>query len=224
MLIAGHRHGGWCRRKFHCGIRHPSVPYRSVPVPDWVTSFRHPDLLRHRHFCSFRYRTGRMPGSAAFRYLKHSMKVERDTSYTSIHGCCCGYNWKLQVNAGMPGKKLVRHRQFLTLANCLIPAMAFRHQGQSGTAGPAMLMLIYEFLLEPEIPLQKAVLWIRIRIRDPDPYWIRIQSDHWIRIRIRNLNTDPDPDPGWQKWPTKVEKIHVLKCWMASFVSWRFLL
>jgi hypothetical protein len=34
---------------------------------------------------------------------------------------------------------------------------------------------------------------------DPDPYWIRIQSDHWIRIRIRNLNTDPDPDPGGQK-------------------------
>ena len=32
---------------------------------------------------------------------------------------------------------------------------------------------------------------------DPDPYWIRIQSDHWIRIRIRNLNTDPDP--GGQK-------------------------
>ena len=32
---------------------------------------------------------------------------------------------------------------------------------------------------------------------DPDPYWIRIQSDHWIRIR--NLNTDPDPDPGGQK-------------------------
>jgi hypothetical protein len=42
-----------------------------------------------------------------------------------------------------------------------------------------------------------SVLWIRIR--DPDPYWIRIQSDHWIRIRIRNLNTDPDPDLGGQK-------------------------
>ncbi len=59
---------------------------------------------------------------------------------------------------------------------------------------------------------------------DPDPYWIRIQSDHWIRIRIRNLNTEPDPDPGGQKLPTKVEKIHVFKCWMASFVSWRLLL
>ena len=64
--------------------------------------------------------------------------------------------------------------------------------------------------------------------------WIRIGSGSvsgsvlasirilWIRIRIRNLNTDPDP--GGQKWPTKVEKIHVLKCWMASFVSWRLLL
>ena len=43
--------------------------------------------------------------------------------------------------------------------------------------------------------LCRAVLWIRIQ--DPDPYWIRLQSDHWIRIRICNLNTDPDP--GGQK-------------------------
>ncbi len=31
-----------------------------------------------------------------------------------------------------------------------------------------------------------------------------------------------DPDPGGQKCPTKVEtnlKVHVLKCWMASFES-----
>jgi hypothetical protein len=54
----------------------------------------------------------------------------------------------------------------------------------------------------------------RVSDPDPDPYW----------IRIRNLNTDPDPDPGGQKLPKKVEKIHVLKCWMASFVSWRLLL
>ncbi len=39
----------------------------------------------------------------------------------------------------------------------------------------------------------------RVSDPDPDPYWIRIQSDHWIRIGIRNLNTDPDPDPGGQK-------------------------
>ncbi len=36
---------------------------------------------------------------------------------------------------------------------------------------------------------------LQIRVPDPDPDWIRIQSDHWIRIR--NLNTDPDP--GGQK-------------------------
>jgi hypothetical protein len=35
------------------------------------------------------------------------------------------------------------------------------------------------------------------RVSDPDPDWIRIQSDHWIRIRIHNMNTDPDP--GGQK-------------------------
>jgi hypothetical protein len=38
-----------------------------------------------------------------------------------------------------------------------------------------------------------------LSVVDPDPYWTRIQSDHWIRIWIRNLNTDPDPDPGGQK-------------------------
>jgi hypothetical protein len=39
-------------------------------------------------------------------------------------------------------------------------------------------------------------------------------------------SVDPDPDPGGQKWPTKVEIFHVyvLKCWMASFESWRLLL
>ncbi len=41
---------------------------------------------------------------------------------------------------------------------------------------------------------------------------------------IGPVDPDPDPDPGGQKWPTKVEKIHVLKCWMASFVSCRLLL
>ncbi len=35
----------------------------------------------------------------------------------------------------------------------------------------------------------------KCRVVDPDPYWIRIQSGLWIRIRIRN----PDPDPGGQK-------------------------
>jgi hypothetical protein len=49
------------------------------------------------------------------------------------------------------------------------------------------------------LQVQGPVLWIRIR--DPDPYWIRIQSGLWIRIRIRN--PDPDPDPGGQKMTHK---------------------
>ncbi len=65
------------------------------------------------------------------------------------------------------------------------------------------------------------------RVSDPDPDWIRIQSGHWIRIRIRN----PDPALGGQKWPTKGEKIHVLKfevldglfCELqASSVTWTY--
>jgi hypothetical protein len=57
-------------------------------------------------------------------------------------------------------------------------------------AAPAHVAATHELIPRAQDP----VLWIRIR-----PYWIRIQSDHWIRIRIRNLNTDPDPDPGGQK-------------------------
>jgi hypothetical protein len=41
----------------------------------------------------------------------------------------------------------------------------------------------------------KKIEKIFASVSDPDPDWIRIQSDHWIRIR--NLNTDPDP--GGQK-------------------------
>jgi len=43
------------------------------------------------------------------------------------------------------------------------------------------------------------------RVADSDPNWIKAQSCQWIRIRIRN--PDPYPDPGGQKWPIKVEKI-----------------
>jgi hypothetical protein len=35
----------------------------------------------------------------------------------------------------------------------------------------------------------------KIRVSDPDPDWIRIQSGQWIRIRFWN----PDLDPGGQK-------------------------
>ncbi len=44
-----------------------------------------------------------------------------------------------------------------------------------------------------------------MQVVDPDPYWIRIQLEAWIRIRIRIRNTDQDPDPGGQKWPKKVD-------------------
>ena len=75
---------------------------------------------------------------------------------------------------------------------------------------------------EVEVTHFYGTLFFRVVDPDPDPYGIRIQLEAWIRIRIRN--TDPDPDPGGQKCPIKVEKIHVLKCWMASLVSWRLLL
>jgi hypothetical protein len=45
-----------------------------------------------------------------------------------------------------------------------------------------------------DIPVPKAMIKnmsIMSRVADPDPNWIRIQSDQWIRIRIRNPNPDP---------------------------------
>ncbi len=51
----------------------------------------------------------------------------------------------------------------------------------------------------PPIPSLPPCLCLLIRVADPDPDWIRIQSGQWIRIRIRN------PYPGGQKLPTKVE-------------------
>jgi hypothetical protein len=72
-------------------------------------------------------------------------------------------------------------------------------------------------------------------------FWTEIDTDVTKRFHVRGKkqgcrsgldpdligSVDPDPDPGGQKWPTKVEKkfkkLHVLKCWMASFESWRLL-
>jgi hypothetical protein len=63
------------------------------------------------------------------------------------------------------------------------------------------------FILNPDFCILASV-------SDPDPYWI----GQWIRIRISIRN--PDPDPEGLKGPTRVAKInkfHVLKCWMFSF-------
>ncbi len=48
------------------------------------------------------------------------------------------------------------------------------------------------------------------RVADPDPDWIRIQSGQWIRIQ------EGKNDPQKLK---KFVKVHVLKCWTASFES-----
>jgi hypothetical protein len=103
----------------------------------------------------------------------------------------------------------------------------FPHQGGGG------YFPIYRPLVERCAGVYGVGNILKTSVADPDPGlgaflpldpgsgigFFRIQSDHWIRIR--NLNTDPDP--GGQKWHLK-KKNHVLKCWMASFVSWRLLL
>ncbi len=58
-----------------------------------------------------------------------------------------------------------------------------------------------------------------IKVSDPDPYWIRIQSGQWIRIRIRNLYPDPGEKNDPQKYIKKIKKFYVLKCWMFTFES-----
>jgi hypothetical protein len=106
MSIAGHRNSGILYLSpvsEHSG----TGLGRLIPVPDWVALFRYrtgspysgtglgrlipvPDWFRHRHFCSFRYRTDWMSDSPTFRHLKrkgyslhiHTASVgssERDT-------------------------------------------------------------------------------------------------------------------------------------------------
>jgi hypothetical protein len=56
----------------------------------------------------------------------------------------------------------------------------------------------------------------RVAGRVADPDWNRIQSGQWIRIRIRIQIQESKNDP--QKLNIFF-KVHVLKCWMASFES-----
>jgi hypothetical protein len=51
-------------------------------------------------------------------------------------------------------------------------------------------------------------------VSDPDLDWIRIQSGQWIRIRILIQEGKKT-----HKKVEKIEKFHVLKCWMFSFVG-----
>jgi hypothetical protein len=127
-IIAGHRHRGRCRRHRHSGIlclrplpEHSRIGLGTlIPVPDW---------FRHRHFCSFRYRTDWMPDSPTFRHLKkgytlhvytaggrkgHTLNVHRQLLMVLF---LLNDNEKSYVNAGMSecrnaGEKLVRHRHF----------------------------------------------------------------------------------------------------------------
>ncbi len=71
-IIAGHRHRV---RSYGIGISTSSISfryrYRSIPVLDW---------LRHRHFCSFRCRTDKMPDSSTFRHLRKGYTLHIHTA------------------------------------------------------------------------------------------------------------------------------------------------
>jgi hypothetical protein len=61
---------------------------------------------------------------------------------------------------------------------------------------------------------------LKIRVADPDLDWIRIQSVPWIRIR--DLESGSGSGSRRAKITHKSRKflkVHVLKCWMASFES-----
>jgi len=88
---------------------------------------------------------------------------------------------------------------------------------------------------EPEPEGLEGKPWSRILyvIKDPHGEYQGFGSGSGSVLDPYSIGpVDPDPDPYSEsgsgsrraKWPTKVEKIHVLKCWMASFVSWRLLL
>jgi hypothetical protein len=61
-------------------------------------------------------------------------------------------------------------------------------------------------------PFGKFRYWTLIQlssVSDPERDWVRIQSSQWIRIRIQE-------GKNYQKKMKKIEKFHVLKCWMLS--------
>jgi hypothetical protein len=62
-----------------------SVRYRSIPVPKHSGTglgplIPVPDWFRHRHFCSFWYRTDWMPDSPKFRHLKKRYRLHVHTA------------------------------------------------------------------------------------------------------------------------------------------------
>jgi hypothetical protein len=53
---------------------------------------------------------------------------------------------KSYINAGMPGK-VSPAPAFLPVVNCLSPESAFRHQGQSKTAGHGLVVNVSDSLI-----------------------------------------------------------------------------
>jgi hypothetical protein len=110
-----------------------------MPVLDW---------FRHRHFCSFRYRTDWMPDSPAFKkgvhiarpyclcwwwYSKrnaHAVHVQTAGSKVMVLFLLYDIE-KSYVNAGMSEcrRKVSPASAFLPVVSCLRPASVFRHQG-----------------------------------------------------------------------------------------------
>jgi hypothetical protein len=93
-----------------------------------------------------------------------------------------------------------------------------------GAADEVRVLLVHRLQLHPHLEpvhLGRGRLLLEapairdgatIRVADPDPNSIRIQSGQWIRIRIQEGKNAP-------KKEKKIKKFHVSKCWMFSFES-----
>jgi hypothetical protein len=134
---------------------------------------------------------------------------------TDIPCCCFGVPLLLASMLLWLTLLLLVYRTFQNVA-CTLAVPPF-----TGALAIAVWLLLPAFLLLLALLLLLEGLRIRIRIGSG---LNRVSgSGFGIRIRIRN----PDPNPGGQKWTTKVEiffNVNVLKCWIASFESWRLLL
>ncbi len=121
----------------------------------------------------------------------------------------------LRVPLGVGGGRRCRHRR-LAARHLTRPVCNKKKLMKQSQVDPKSGSLGFQIMVRPlRGPCCRLLVWSTVRVADPDPYWIRIQSGQRIRIRIRN----PDRIQEGKNDPQilKSKKFHVFKCWMFSF-------
>ncbi len=137
--------------------------------------FSVPDWFQHRHFCSFRYLTDRMPDSPTFRHLRKgystpstsillvlvvirdthavhvqtagSEKFKSDLPSTSVESCWWCNSCCMKLKKPESRRKVSPASAFLPIVSCLSPASAFRHQGSIRYRWPRIISALPSYAI-----------------------------------------------------------------------------